>query len=279
MTYSSASYNYTYSWVCGTTRMLTANGIPDHDSTGGNFANPLSPQTVSATFTLTPTLASTTTTLYRTAVAYITNGVKLDPETAGTCPSTATTLNGTGCNQAMGTDTWLLEAKGGSFVFGTDNSNGHTQPNGAYHYHAMPEGHLTKIGKGTDKTNPTTADIALVGFALDGFPLYARYGYTTATDATSTVKVITGSYQLRTVTEIEAAVGSTRPTTSVFALGTFTQDYKYVAGSGDLDECNGRYGVTPEFPNGIYHYYITDTFPYGQRCLKGTYTATGMGGG
>ena len=52
-------------------------------------------------------------------------------------------------------------------------------------------------------------------------------------------------------------------------MGTFTQDYEYVAGSGDLDECNGRFGVTPEFPTGIYHYYITDTYPFIQRCVKG----------
>ena len=52
-------------------------------------------------------------------------------------------------------------------------------------------------------------------------------------------------------------------------MGTFTQDYEYVAGSGDLDECNGRTGVTPEFPKGIYHYYATDSYPYLQRCVKG----------
>ena len=40
-------------------------------------------------------------------------------------------------------------------------------------------------------------------------------------------------------------------------------------GSGDLDECNGRVGVTPEFPDGIYHYYATDTYPFFQRCVKG----------
>jgi hypothetical protein len=32
--------------------------------------------------------------------------------------------------------------------------------------------------------------------------------------------------------------------------------------------------VTPEFPNGTYHYYATDTYPYLQRCVKGTVTAT-----
>jgi len=27
--------------------------------------------------------------------------------------------------------------------------------------------------------------------------------------------------------------------------------------------------VTPEFPQGIYHYYATDTYPFFQRCVKG----------
>jgi hypothetical protein len=53
-------------------------------------------------------------------------------------------------------------------------------------------------------------------------------------------------------------------------MGAFTQDYEYVAGSGDLDECNGRFDVTPEFPSGIYHYYATDTWPFLTRCWKGT---------
>ena len=62
-------------------------------------------------------------------------------------------------------------------------------------------------------------------------------------------------------------------------MGTFLQDYEYVAGSGDLDECNGRTGVTPEFPKGIYHYVVTDTWPYVHRCVKGTVTAGATGGG
>jgi hypothetical protein len=52
-------------------------------------------------------------------------------------------------------------------------------------------------------------------------------------------------------------------------MGTFAQDYHYVAGSGDLDECNGRTGVTPEFPAGTYFYLITDGYPYVPRCVKG----------
>jgi hypothetical protein len=52
--------------------------------------------------------------------------------------------------------------------------------------------------------------------------------------------------------------------------GKFTADYEYVKGSGDLDECNGRFGVTPEFPQGTYHYYITDEFPWISRFWRGT---------
>ena len=47
---------------------------------------------------------------------------------------------------------------------------------------------------------------------------------------------------------------------SPIAMGAFTQDWEYVAGHGDLDECNGLFAKTPDFPNGIYHYFITTDF-------------------
>jgi hypothetical protein len=73
------------------------------------------------------------------------------------------------------------------------------------------------------------------------------------------------------------SVSNSRPSTDDYPLGTFQEDWQYTAGSGDLDECNGRIGVTPEFPDGIYHYYATDTYPYFQRCVKGEVTVTDMG--
>jgi hypothetical protein len=149
-----------------------------------------------------------------------------------------------------------MEAMGqSSFDFGTDDSHAHVQPGGVYHYHGMPEAFLAKLNKGRAMT--------LIGWAADGFPIYARYGYTVPSDASSAIKVVTGSYQLKTTPD------ANRPATSLFPMGTFTQDHAYVAGSGDLDECNGRTGVTPEFPGGIYHYFATDTYPYLQRCMKG----------
>ena len=52
--------------------------------------------------------------------------------------------------------------------------------------------------------------------------------------------------------------------------GSFVQDYEYVAGLGDLDDCNGRTGVTREYPEGTYYYVITDSFPFIPRCFHGT---------
>ena len=121
----------------------------------------------------------------------------------------------------------------------------------------MPEGFITKRG-GNSST------MTLIGWAADGFPIYARYGYSVADDATSELKAVSGSYQFVTDSS------DSRPSADSFPLGTFAQDYEYVEGSGDLDECNGRVGVTPEFPDGIYHYYATDSYPYLQRCVKGT---------
>jgi hypothetical protein len=105
--------------------------------------------------------------------------------------------------------------------------------------------------------------MTLIGWAVDGFPIYARFGYSAAADANSPLKLVQSSYRLKVVPD------ANRPATSLFPMGTFQQDYEYLAGLGDLDECNGRTGVTPEFPNGIYHYYATDAYPYLQRCVKG----------
>jgi hypothetical protein len=249
------------SWTCsGTLRSLTANGIPDHQI--GTFPNPGNPnaptaQTINASAPLTPVVAASNTAL-RLGFGYALNGVKFDPGTGGTCPSTAT--KSSDCS-AIGTDPWKLEALGVAksfFNFGTDSNNAHVQPTGAYHYHGMPEGILTKMG--VTSANPT---MALIGWAPDGYPVYARYGHTIPTDISSPLKVIQSSWR------IQLTPDTGRPLTTYIPMGVFLQDYEYIAGLGDLDDCNGRFDVTPEFPNGIYHYYATDNFPYFPRCWKG----------
>ena len=122
----------------------------------------------------------------------------------------------------------------------------------------MPLGLLNNAG-----ASDTNRKMVLVGWAKDGYPVYARYCYTNAMDATSAVKVCTGSFARDTTAD------AGRPSTTLVPLGAFVSDWNYVAGSGDLDDCNGRTGVTPEFPNGIYYYMATDSYPYFSRCVKG----------
>jgi hypothetical protein len=250
-------------WSCTDgERVLSANGIPDHEV--GEFPNTNNPntiaeQTVDENYTLLPIETTSATTLRGPTgpVGYVLNGVKIDASTAGSCDD-----SGNNCSLIDNSGGWSIEALGhSSFNFGTDDNNAHVQPGGSYHYHGMPEGFITKQGG-------NNATMTIIGWAADGFPIYARYGYSVASDSTSSLISLTGSYQ--PISE----VSSSRPSTTIYELGTFAQDWEYIAGSGDLDECNGRVGVTPEFPEGIYHYYATDTYPYFQRCVKGEVETT-----
>ena len=55
---------------------------------------------------------------------------------------------------------------------------------------------------------------------------------------------------------------------SPYPLGSFLEDYEWLSANGDLDEYNGRWCVTPEYPAGIYAYFVTinsrysPAFPY-----------------
>jgi hypothetical protein len=252
----------TADWSCdATTRSLSANGLPDHEvGTFPNANNPtgISAQTVEVSFPLEPEIASETGTPAQ-VVAYCLNGVKFEVGTAGTCTDAGA------CAPIGNGGSWSMEAVGAnSFDFGNDESHGHVQPSGSYHYHGIPEGFMDKLNKGQAMT--------LVGWAVDGFPIYARYGYTDPSNANSAIKPLTGSYV------IKDPLDAGRPSVDVYGPGAFTQDWEYSPASGDLDECNGRFGVTPEFPGGIYHYYLTDSFPFGQRCVKGTAGGDGPGG-
>ncbi|MBU6163362.1 MAG: YHYH protein, partial [Myxococcales bacterium] len=258
---SSPSVNATATatWSCSSTlRSLTANGLPDHAV--GSFPNPENPNTIAAqnisvsvTMTPTPTNIVTPRSAPPDKPGIALNGIVFDPGTAGTC-------NDTGASCSLGgasVGSWNIEALGQTtFRFGTDSNQAHVQPGGVYHYHGVPEGLFTKLGGGNKV-------MTLIGWAADGFPIYGRYGYSVPTDASSAIKVVTASYRIKSTPD------ANRPSVSQFPMGAFTQDYEYVAGSGDLDQCNGRTGVTPEFPKGIYHYYATDTYPFLQRCVKG----------
>lgn len=87
----------------------------------------------------------------------------------------------------------------------------------------------------------------IFGYAYDGNPIYGPYGYDTPSGGS--VRQIKTSYVLRPVTD-----PSLRPAS--FPAGYFVNDYVY-DGSGDLDEYNGRFCVTPEYPDGVYAYFYS----------------------
>ena len=47
------------------------------------------------------------------------------------------------------------------------------------------------------------------------------------------------------------------PSLSKYPLGSFNNDYTYTHKSGTLDENNGRFCITPDFPQGTYAYFLT----------------------
>lgn len=260
-----------YSWSSdGSDRILSGNGIPNHEvGTFPNNSNPntITEQSVNERFTLCPKIVSETGYEFggpALAIAYALNSVKFDPATAGRCND-----NGE-CCLAQCQGNWNIEALGhDTFNFGDDMNHAHVQPNGEYHYHGMPELLIDFLGDNNGMT--------IVGWASDGFPVYARYGYLNANDSTSEVIALKSSYRLKSIpdnnrpsklTSIIGPGGENNLNINI-SMGAFTQDYEFVDGLGDLDKCNGRFGVTPEFPDGIYYYVVTDNFPFFTRCLRG----------
>ena len=88
----------------------------------------------------------------------------------------------------------------------------------------------------------------IIGWAYDGNPIYGPYGFSDADDDNSTIK------NLKTGYEIDISNVIDRPTSSTFTNGYFVEDYTF-NDSGDLDENNGRFCKTPDFPNGTYAYF------------------------
>jgi hypothetical protein len=90
----------------------------------------------------------------------------------------------------------------------------------------------------------------ILGYAYDGNPIYGPYAYRNF-DGTGSLKYLESSYAKISGSRVDG------PNISQYPAGFFVEDFTYVQGSGDLDEHNGRFAVTPEYPNGVYAYYTT----------------------
>jgi hypothetical protein len=114
--------------------------------------------------------------------------------------------------------------------------------------------------------NPgTKTHSPILGFAYDGNPIYGPYGFSDPGNSNSTVVRMNSGYQLKVSRQ-------NGPSITEYQLGTFVDDYVWVpsvnSGKIELDENNGRFCITPEYPKGTYAYFVTinssgqPVFPY-----------------
>ncbi|TNJ45236.1 YHYH protein [Tamlana fucoidanivorans] len=226
--------------IKGAKRIMTTNALPNHET--GQFPTRGNPNTISEqhriySFPVRPKYTGQPKWVREPGVAL--NGVKFEPGTA------EVVVCDTGEN-------YRVEAFQDLINLGLDFNHAHVQPTGAYHYHGTPTSVI--------KTFDTGGDLVHIGFAKDGFPIYF-----------SKSERYKPSYKLAIGNRVGDGCTYTNPKQILSILvkgnhdGTFTSDYEYIEGSGDLDECNGV------MVNGAYMYFVTTTFPYVGRCLMGAF--------
>lgn len=247
--------------ISGNNRVITSNAIPGHKvgvfgpTQGALNPNAISAQNESYTITTSPSAQAALTPLLGSngpdySFGILFSGVEVDPIAAEPFPH----------NGIMDPNVnweWNLEAL--NVNIGLDCNNAHVQPQGKYHYHGSPELYVQSLSNLSSK-------MTLIGYAADGYPIYYKYAYSDASDASSSIIEMTSSYRLKS---------GDRPGDGITAPcgtydGVYSNDYEYVDGLGTLDKANGRTGVTPEFPSGTFYYVITDAFPSVPRYFKGT---------
>lgn len=262
------------------------------------FPNYPKNQKVLYRFPRTPSVPATKTLTGLGAIGYFVDGVAMfDSRDGYVWTGSAEVGNGTGY--------WNREAyvnEGVTF----DPGYAHQENSGTHHYHANPIALRYLLGDHVDYNATTkaysesvsavTKHSPILGWVRDGYPIYGPYGYSSALNAGSGVRRMVSGYQLRngnSSTDNLAATGRTTipawaqrmysvgasqsgPTVSTtYPLGRYMEDNAYLGDLGytqgvhfDLDEYNGRYCVTPEFPGGTYAYFVsidasgTPTFPY-----------------
>ena len=176
---------------------------------------------------------------------------------------------------------------------GFDCAKGHPA-NGTYHHHQNPTAFNLDLQVISDICDTYPADglyvinnqvhSPIIGYAYDGYPIYGPYAYLN-TNGTGAITRMKSSYSI----DNTLATGDPRvngpdideeytydnthlgvEVTEVFINGYFKEDYSYTVNSASdyLDEHNGRFCITPEYPNGTYAYFATvdenhnSVFPY-----------------
>ena len=177
----------------------------------------------------------------------------------------------------MATQNWNRDAIPAE-MGGFDCSKGHPAQ-GNYHHHQNPSAFKLDLEVVSDICNLYDAEglyaidaenhSPLIGFAYDGYPIYGAYGFKNS-DGSGGITRIESGYQLRNITSrtngpdlnqvVTISQGPNTGSQETMFLGYFREDYEHVEHTDEeeyLDEHNGRFCVTPEYPNGTYAYFAT----------------------
>lgn len=261
---------YSANWV-----YVTTNGIPTY--TTGPFldGNPslASDQNAIFKFPLNPTqnTGNPTATTGGNIGVFI-NGVALFDYRDGVSWNNAQQQERGGPLGGSGDGVWNRDAVVAEMI-GFDCAKGHPAM-GNYHHHQSPSAFDLDLQTVSTVCNLYDADglymidsavhSPLIGFAYDGFPIYGAYAYANANGTGGIVRIKSG-YQLRNISARTHYADGSDVTdgpaiNSTYPLGRYREDYEWVAHPGDdsyLDEHNGRFCITPEYPAGIYCYFAT----------------------
>lgn len=263
--------HYSADWV-----YVSTNGIPSYITGPFLDGNPSIAQDQNAIFKFPLSPVQNTGTPTNTNggnIGVFINGVALFDYRDGVSWRNSTNSLAGGPLGGMGDQVWNRDAVVAERD-GFDCAKGHPAM-GNYHHHQNPSAFNLDLNVISNVCDLYTADglyvidstqhSPLIGFAYDGFPVYGAYAYQDV-NGTGPVVRMKSSYALRNImTRTTYANGNTvtaGPAVSVtYPLGYFREDYEYIPTSAVtpdyLDEHNGRFCVTPEYPNGIYCYFAT----------------------
>ena len=194
--------------TCGSdTLKMTSNGMISYAFVS-KTPNGLKSQNFSWTITTKPKIAAQQTSIKTTmgTIAFTVTGIPVYGPMEGPVPT----------QEAFGDP-----------VFNNilDTCGGHTGYNADYHYHTIYS------------VSDCALQETIVGYALDGFPIYSNPSYKWKSGYEKTGNPKTNSWDA----------------------------YTYKGGSNSLDECNGQ-----KQSDGSYRYYVTQSFPYVIGCYTGT---------
>ena len=254
---------------------VSTNGIPTYPTGPFQDGNPSQAQAQNGIFRFPLKAVKNEGTSVKTTMGNIglfINGVALFDPRDGVSWSNAQQRVLGGPIMGKGDGIWNRDAIVAERV-GFDCSKGHPAM-GNYHHHQNPS--AFKLDKkviydvcslydaeGLYTINPGVHS-PLIGFAYDGFPVYGAYGFKNA-DGTGGIVRMQSGYRLRSITNRTQYADGTDvtdgpPVNTTFPLGYFNEDYEFVSHPGEdeyMDIHNGRFCITPEYPNGTYAYFCT----------------------